>query len=446
MGGRLKQVVLRLLGRRGAERAFLVKTLVLHYANEQWRRVTQGPAPRSVSVAPLRGYSDPGGQTFFGYYDITPFSKNNGLLLGLVAPTHNAPPRPGESVSVGYFELGSDAGFRRIGETSTWCWQQGCRLQWFPGDEDRLVIYNKLVDGRYGSVIQDARTGTIEREYQGPVYSLERGGRWAVYPNFSRLNRLRPGYGYVDLPDRTRGDDAPAEDGIFLLDLETGSTELLVSLRELAALEPSPSMAGAQHYVNHLCFNPAGDTFLFFHLWASDSGSHARLLTCDRASGGLTIVEDRGEVSHYAWKDRRRILGTFLYPNKVARYQLYGGQPREYATLLGDTLTRDGHPSYSPDGSMVLTDTYADHRGMQRLLLVDAREELRELGRFHSPINIRVRHHGEAKCDLHPRWDRQGRYVCFDSAHSGTRALYVMDLGAVAGGVAALPASHGHLQ
>lgn len=30
---------------------------------------------------------------------------------------------------------------------------------------------------------------------------------------------------------------------------------------------------------------------------------------------------------------------------------------------------------------------------------------------------------GGIKCDLHPRWDRKGKYVSFDSAHTGTRSL-----------------------
>jgi len=33
------------------------------------------------------------------------------------------------------------------------------------------------------------------------------------------------------------------------------------------------------------------------------------------------------------------------------------------------------------------------------------------------------------QCDLHPRWDRSGRVICFDSAFSGERALCTIDLG-----------------
>ncbi len=36
-------------------------------------------------------------------------------------------------------------------------------------------------------------------------------------------------------------------------------------------------------------------------------------------------------------------------------------------------------------------------------------------------------------CDLHPRWDRSGTKVAFDSIHEGTRQLYVQDVGNIVG-------------
>jgi len=41
---------------------------------------------------------------------------------------------------------------------------------------------------------------------------------------------------------------------------------------------------------------------------------------------------------------------------------------------------------------------------------------------------------GEMRCDLHPRWSRQGTQVCFDSVHEGPRQMYVCDVSAVVQG------------
>jgi hypothetical protein len=32
------------------------------------------------------------------------------------------------------------------------------------------------------------------------------------------------------------------------------------------------------------------------------------------------------------------------------------------------------------------------------------------------------------KCDLHARWDRSGTRIALDSAHSGSRQLYIVDV------------------
>jgi hypothetical protein len=428
MANKVERAILRILTKRQAEQAFLVKAFLLHVLNQSRRRLGR-PWRKSDPVLPrLTVLSNQGGQSSFGYYDISPFSKSNRLLLANIFPSHSSPPKRGESISVGFFEFTGDRSFHEVGATSTWCWQQGCRLQWYPEDENELVIYNKLVDGAYGCVVQNIKTGKIVQEHDKPVYTLDRTGRWAVFPNFSRLNRLRPGYGYVDLPDHTAHLATPHDDGVFMLDLQNGKADLLISLAELASLEPLDSMVGAEHYVNHFCFNPSGEKFLFFHLWDSAEGSFGRLLICDRDTGSFHVLEDRGHVSHYAWKNNDELLATFNYANKLGQYQLYADAPREYSTIQGQVLKRDGHPSYAPDGKTILTDTYADKFGDQHLLLVENETNVSELGRFPTPIMIRLRHGGEARCDLHPRWDRHGRYVCFDSAHSGKRNIYVLDL------------------
>ncbi|TSA45654.1 hypothetical protein D4R51_01410 [bacterium] len=35
------------------------------------------------------------------------------------------------------------------------------------------------------------------------------------------------------------------------------------------------------------------------------------------------------------------------------------------------------------------------------------------------------------RADLHPRWNRDGTEICFDSVHDGSRQVYVVDVGAI---------------
>ncbi len=79
------------------------------------------------------------------------------------------------------------------------------------------------------------------------------------------------------------------------------------------------------------------------------------------------------------------------------------------------------------DCSWMLTDTGTDKNKLQSFMLWNMDEErLVYLGQFRSPRPFR----SEAACDMHLRWSRDEKQVCFDSVHDGTRQVYVMDVSA----------------
>jgi hypothetical protein len=380
-------------------------------------RLTQavsGNRREIVELSPNRNH------TFFGYYDKTPFSLDDGLILGMNLRTTG-----GDTLDIGCFDLRRGNRFEAFGETTTWSWQLGARLQWLAGRENEIVGYNKAVGGRFGFVLQNVRTGKIEAEYPDPVFDVSPDGRHAVGLNFARLHRMRPGYGYENFPDPSAGQPCPDGDGIVLLDLETKSSKLLLSLPALATLKPRSSMEGAVHYVNHASFSPSGKRFMFLHLWKRGRESFSRPITADIDGREPYVIEDEVNLSHYAWKsDSELLIHTSKRPFGT-QFNLYEDLTGNRRTIGEDVLRESGHPSYSPDGGRLIVDTYPDGTRRQRLLLCTSDGDLiEEIGRFHSPIKFS----GGEKCDLHPRWDRSGTRICVDSAHKGRRAMYLIGL------------------
>jgi Tol biopolymer transport system component len=376
--------------------------------------------------------------TFFGYFDKTPFSRGNTKILAMVMTSKRdwIVRNKYQPIQIGYFNFSEVAvgssRFNKLGVTDSWSWQQGCMLQWLPGKAENLVFYNCLVEEQYGSVIQDVTTRQVVRSFSHPLYAISPDGRSGVSLNFSRLERLRPGYGYSNFPDTTVGKVAPNDDGIWWVDLASGQAELLLSLQSLAQYVPLPTMPGATHYVNHLVFSPDGTKLLFLHLWQGDdqkSGTRKnRLLVYDLVAGALSVVEDEAIVSHFSWLSNTEVIATRLSPAEGMRYCIYDIQNRSRRYPQGEERFphEDGHPSPSPDLNWLVTDTYPDRYGDQHLHLLSLRDDRAfNLGNFYSP----PRYRGVVRCDMHPRWDRSGKRICFDSTHNGNRALYVIELG-----------------
>lgn len=95
-----------------------------------------------------------------------------------------------------------------------------------------------------------------------------------------------------------------------------------------------------------------------------------------------------------------------------------------------DVLVANGHMTFSPVSTRwMLSDTYPDDRTHERFLfLFDMQTgERRNLGSFYATPELSK----ENRCDLHPRWSRDGKQVCIDSVHESQRQMYVLDVSSI---------------
>ncbi len=369
---------------------------------------------------------------FFGYYDRTPWSASGRYMLGMETGFMGRPPRPGETATVGLIDTAEGDAWEPLAETSAWHWQLGAMLQWMPPVPERHIIYNDRREGRFVCVVRDA-FGEQERVLPRPVYALSPDGRWALSLNFARLAEMRPGYGYNGLADPWGGHRHPAEDGVWHMDLDSGDCRLVLSLEQASRLRPKPSMPSAVHWFNHVQISPAGARFAVLHRWKTPGrdGWETRMLAAAPDGSDLRIVADDGKVSHYDWRDDGSILVWCRQRELGERYFLFDLAEGTRRNVGEGVLDRDGHCSWSPDRRWILTDTYPDEERMRTLILYNPGERRRvDVGRFHAPPELV----GPVRCDLHPRWSRDGHRVCVDSAHEGTRQMYVPDISAILAG------------
>lgn len=376
------------------------------------------------SQLPFRVIRDREKDVFFGYYDVNPFGKDEKIILATKVSRIRRTPSWGDVMQVGYYSLHGRANeFVCIGETNTWCWQMGCRLQWLPDMNDTGVIYNKMIDKNYSSVVQDIVSGSILNTYVRPIYVVDARAVHALSLNFSRLQRMRPGYGYSLLEDPSMADDAPKDDGIWSLELETGKSRLVLSTHDLANIQPHASMKGAVHYVNHLAFNPSGSRFMCVHLWVNDGRRHSRLITSDIMGNDIHVLTSGGMVSHYRWVSDEQLFVYSELKDGSRAFCMCDDKRGNCEEFCRSALRNDGHPTVIDGARKVLLDTYPDYRGRQTLYVYD-----RDGGKCKTLAVVRCprEYVGELRCDLHPRLSSSGTYICIDTASMAGRAMAIL--------------------
>ena len=311
--------------------------------------------PTEVFNAPVKRVTEKSGYHFFGYYDKSPWDTEDQHMLALQVTFENRPPKPDDTATIGILNPEENYTFESLAVTHAWNWQQGCMLQWIPGTR-RKIIYNDREDGRFISVIIDIESGD-SYNLPLPIYTLSHDGRKALTLNFSRLARTRPGYGYVGAPDPYIDEEAPEEDGIYILDLRSCEAELIISIDQMARFNPRSDMDKAVHWFNHLLFNPDDERFIFLHRWSPELGKpwKTRLLTANLNGEDVYLLADDDMVSHFDWRDSKHILAWARKRGIGDRFFLFKDQSGDFEIIGDGILTVDGHCSYSPDRRWILT-------------------------------------------------------------------------------------------
>ena len=383
-----------------------------------WDELVEGENVRYASVVRV---SDPGTKerpayTGFWFYDELQFDVSGRYALGMKVAFQERAVTPSDSGEIGYIDLKDSNKWTKIGQTTAWNWQQGCRLQWRPNSDE--ILWNDRSDDGAHFVCRayNFRTGA-RRALPRPVYDVSADGKVALTHDFARMKHA--GTMYVGIPDPYERERAPARSGVEKMDMGTGRVEFLISLERMAEIAfPQGYTDKTGLYFFREGWNPSGSRFIAF-IRNGESPPHC---------SGWSISPDGRDVryfydqpSHHTWQDD----ATILEGRNFLLYKDDGSG--EVAERLADVKANPDRTILpGAESDWVLGDTYVMD-GVQHLFL------------FHRPTKLfvplaRLKSTGPAKgvyrVDLHARCSRDGRIVCIDATHEGLgRQMYIVDIG-----------------
>jgi len=378
---------------------------------------------------PVKRITPTDGHYFFGYYDIQPFDINGKFHLTHKTTFCDKLQERGDIAEIGFID---DKGkYEKLAITGAWNFQQGAMLQWNPLAPDKEIIYNDLVDGKNVCVVMDITTGK-KRYLDMAVANVSKDGKFALAINMSRMYDFRPGYGYAEPADLFYYRKHSKDDGVFLIDMKTGKAKLILSLDEIWNFSGSFFSKDEKMIINHITFNTDGSRFLALvrNFPPKGEGHKTAIITASRDGSDMYLLSDYGVQSHYWWLNESEVL--FYSDGKELdccmgwgnNYVLKDKTHEGYIQANG-FFEIDNHMSFSPDQNLMITDSYPNDTGHQVIMLYDPHKNLCvDLGYFYSMPNVCT----DVRCDLHPRWNRKGNGITFDSTHEGFRGIYKINL------------------
>lgn len=363
-------------------------------------------------------------RSFFGFHDKCPWSFDNKKLLShRFSSNSNKKADAKTFVEIGYYQGEQRDNFKQLDTTFAWNWQQGAMLQWVGKDEkiaynthDGQKVYTKIVD----------LNGNLISKLDRAVAAIDHSGQWMLSYSFERMRRGAPGYEYSIGYEPEEKDPIPKNDGLYVVNIKSGLSKKLFSIKEIVELEPQRSFNESYHFFSHCLFSPSGNRFVFYHRWKDSSGYlNSRMISSDLEGKKLYIFPTTRFVSHICWSDSEHILGYVGTDKSGLAYYILKDFEDEITPVGLDQLTVDGHPQFNPVNRSFVTDTYPDRTRMQKLLHYKMDEQ-----KVHELLSLKIpfRYRDEVRCDFHPRWDRTGKQISFDSAHTGFRSHCTISL------------------
>lgn len=386
------------------------------------------PKKKEFSINPIiskEGY-------FFGFHDVTPFSKDNTKVLANQLKFDLKMPGKQDEIKVGYLEFdGKELGdFKAIGTTRIWNYHKGCRLQWL--NENELIFNRADENDEIRSRIINIHTAVV-KDIDFPIDSVSPDGKLATSFSYERLEKYMPGYGYSFTDNHSYIDQkAPKKTGLYLIDIEMNTSKLLVSVNDVfEKIKHHEKAEDSFHISTHSLFSPDGKYISFIHKWVSADvrKRYSQLVIYNIQEETFKAITTGPTLSHYVWNKQNEIVAFCDFEGVQSHVLINIDDFSKSRRTAYPLLNSDGHQSFIDKQNFVV-DTYPDKRRVARMYSVNTlTNKTKLLASIYSPKKFQTKKQTKhIACDLHPTASPDGKYICFDTVRSGKRALAIMEL------------------
>ncbi len=412
---------------------------------------------------------------WFGYYNYDTLNSDCSKFLCNRAYIDGVAPKKEISIDIGYYDIDKNS-WNKISSSDSWNWQQGSMAQWLPSKNgSEKVIFNDSRNNRLISKIVDIHTKQ-EQIIDWPIYGITPDGKKSLALEMERSRWCRA-YHYKSVENRKQEGRIIESDGIFEIDLESNERKRIVAIQDVVSIDADADFEKKKHWLEHIMISPNGKRFCFLHRFSDIDNVlsyKTRLCIADINGDSLQVIPGWRTFNwtHFGWKsDGEFVIYTYTRPRYVGQagfrqslstrpidfgsvirgfycafssrmpypinyvlnenrsfYQLYHVNDDGLFELVENWqkkyFTIDGHPSFTVDGRYMITDSYPDKNGYQRLIVFDTHT--------HKGLvvaRIYAFYKGNpASCDLHPKLSKNGKYIVVDTAYDDKHHMLLLEL------------------
>ena len=355
--------------------------------------------------------------SFFGYYDHIPWSEN---MMYFILHNYDG----GLHLNLYQFINNKIIFKKKITTTSYFNLQQGIRPVWLNNNQ---IIFNRVLNNNLISSIYDIKNDSF-KDFDFPIQEISSKYKIIFSIDYSKFDFLNKDYGY-----RLHSKISHKKiDGITGYDYMHDKIIFKLQQKKIHKISKNNHIPLEKCELNHLHHSPYENSFVFIYRTKYYKG-FSELYEYNYRKDSLIKLYSGSMISHYCWINKNLILAYLKHQSESGFFEINYRNKEEIhisKNILDKTQdnTGDGHPSVSPDNKWVIYDSYPNKARHSHLYLIQNNiknnSEKILVGKFLSPLKF----NGYNRCDLHPRWSPDSRFISIDSCHEGIRKSYLIDI------------------